>query len=432
MKMNYNTHTLANGLRIIHLPSAQPVVYCGYAVGAGTRDEELGREEGMAHFCEHITFKGTERRSSMQILGHLESVGGDLNAFTNKEETVYHAAVLKENIDRAVDLLTDIVFHSTYPQAEIDKEVEVIVDEIESYNDSPAELVYDLFENAVFGGHPLGHNILGTAEKLRRYTTADALRFTRRYYRPENSVFFAYGDVDFQKLVRLLERANAADAAAESVAAVSLPPQQSAISDNSCCGGGKDTAAALLPPYVAQHIEHHMDTHLAHVMLGTRAYDVHDERRIALYLLNNILGGPGMTARLNVSLRERNALVYTVESMAQSYSDTGLWAAYFGCDPKNVKRCLRLIRCELDKVMQRPLSDAQLRAAKRQIRGQIGIACDSRESFALDFAKSYLHYGWRKDVTALCERIDALTAADLQRVAQDLFAEERLTTLVIK
>lgn len=432
MKMNYNTHTLANGLRIIHLPSAQPVVYCGYAVGAGTRDEELGREEGMAHFCEHITFKGTERRSSMQILGHLESVGGDLNAFTNKEETVYHAAVLKENIDRAVDLLTDIVFHSTYPQAEIDKEVEVIVDEIESYNDSPAELVYDLFENAVFGGHPLGHNILGTAEKLRRYTTADALRFTRRYYRPENSVFFAYGDVDFQKLVRLLERANAADAAAESVAAVSLPPQQSAISDNSCCGGGKDTAAALLPPYVAQHIEHHMDTHLAHVMLGTRAYDVHDERRIALYLLNNILGGPGMTARLNVSLRERNALVYTVESMAQSYSDTGLWAVYFGCDPKNVKRCLRLIRCELDKVMQRPLRDAQLRAAKRQIRGQIGIACDSRESFALDFAKSYLHYGWRKDVTALCERIDALTAADLQRVAQDLFAEERLTTLVIK
>ena len=427
MNMNYNTHTLANGLRIIHLPSAQPVVYCGYAVGAGTRDEELGREEGMAHFCEHITFKGTERRSSMQILGHLESVGGDLNAFTNKEETVYHAAVLKENIDRAVDLLTDIVFHSTYPQAEIDKEVEVIVDEIESYNDSPAELVYDLFENAVFGGHPLGHNILGTAEKLRRYTMADALRFTRRYYRPENSVFFAYGDVDFRKLVRLLERANA------NVAAVSLPPQQQALCDEpaGCCGV-KDTAAAVLPPYVAQHIEHHMDTHLAHVMLGTRAYDVHDERRIALYLLNNILGGPGMTARLNVSLRERNALVYTVESMAQSYSDTGLWAVYFGCDPKNVKRCLRLIRRELDKVMCRPLSDAQLRAAKRQIRGQIGIACDSRESFALDFAKSYLHYGWKKDVTALCERIDALTAADLQRVAQDLFAEECLTSLVIK
>lgn len=160
--MNYNTHTLSNGLRIIQLPSASPVVYCGYAVAAGTRDEQPGRE-GMAHFCEHITFKGTERRSSMKILGYLESVGGDLNAFTNKEETVYHAAVLRDNIDRAVDLLTDIVFHSTYPQAEIDKEVEVIVDEIESYNDSPAELIYDLFENAIYKGHPLGHNILGSA-----------------------------------------------------------------------------------------------------------------------------------------------------------------------------------------------------------------------------------------------------------------------------
>ena len=420
--MNYNTHTLSNGLRIIHLPSSSPVVYCGYAVAAGTRDEQKGREEGMAHFCEHMTFKGTERRTSMKILGYLESVGGDLNAFTNKEETVYHAAVLKDNIDRAVDLLTDIVFHSTYPQAEIDKEVEVIVDEIESYNDSPAELVYDLFENAIYNGHSLGHNILGTAEQLRTYTTEDALRFTRRYYRPDNSVFFAYGDVDFGKLVRLLERANA-------VAADSSQQQSSA--ESPAIDVNKEKSAMSLPPYVAQHINHHMDTHLAHVMLGNRAYDVHDNRRIALYLLNNILGGPGMNARLNISLRERHAFVYTVESMMQSYSDTGLWAVYFGCDPKNVDKCLRLIRHELDKVMEKPLSEAQLHAAKKQIRGQIGIACDSRESFALDFAKGFLHYGWKKDVTALCDHIDALTAEDLQRVAQETFAEESLTKLVI-
>ena len=420
--MNYNTHTLSNGLRIIHLPSPSPVVYCGYAVAAGTRDEQKGREEGMAHFCEHMTFKGTERRTSMKILGYLESVGGDLNAFTNKEETVYHAAVLKDNIDRAVDLLTDIVFHSTYPQAEIDKEVEVIVDEIESYNDSPAELVYDLFENAIYKGHSLGHNILGTAEQLRTYTTEDALRFTRRYYRPDNSVFFAYGDVDFGKVVRLLERANA-------VAADSSQQQSSA--ESPAIDVNKEKSAMSLPPYVAQHINHHMDTHLAHVMLGNRAYDVHDNRRIALYLLNNILGGPGMNARLNISLRERHAFVYTVESMMQSYSDTGLWAVYFGCDPKNVDKCLRLIRHELDKVMEKPLSEAQLHAAKKQIRGQIGIACDSRESFALDFAKGFLHYGWKKDVTALCDHIDALTAEDLQRVAQETFAEESLTKLVI-
>lgn len=412
--MNYNTHTLSNGLRIIHLHSDAPVVYCGYAVAAGTRDERQGEEEGMAHFCEHMTFKGTQRRSSMQILGYLESVGGDLNAFTGKEETVYHAAVLRDNIDRAVDLLTDIVFRSTYPQAEIDKEVEVIVDEIESYNDSPSELVYDLFENAIFKGHPLGHNILGNAEQLRSYTTADAQRFTRRHYRPEACVFFAYGDVDFSRLVRLLERAS------EDIEA-------SASTDILPC-----SPAPALPLYVPQHIERHEDTHLAHVMLGTRAYDVHDERRIALYLLNNILGGPGMTARLNVSLREKSALVYTVESMTQSYSDTGLWAVYFGCDPKNVDRCMRLVRRELDKVMKKPLGEAQLRAAKRQIRGQIGIACDARESFALDFAKSYLHYGWKKDITALCERIDRLTAADLQRVAMETFDEERLTTLVIR
>ena len=420
--MNYNTHTLSNGLRIIQLPSASPVVYCGYAVAAGTRDEQPG-SEGMAHFCEHITFKGTERRSSMKILGYLESVGGDLNAFTNKEETVYHAAVLRDNIDRAVDLLTDIVFHSTYPQAEIDKEVEVIVDEIESYNDSPAELIYDLFENAIYKGHPLGHNILGSADVLRTYTTEDAMDFTRRLYRPDNAVFFAYGDISFDKLVRLLEKAHDTGRSASNATASTIQTEPLSL---------RDTTPSAMPPYTPQSIEQHMDTHLAHVMLGTRAYDVHDPRRIALYLLNNILGGPGMNARLNISLRERNALVYTVESMMQSYSDTGLWAVYFGCDPRNTSKCMRLIRRELDRVMQHPLSESALNAAKKQIRGQIGIACDARESFALDFAKTYLHYGWKKDVTALCNRIDALTAADLQQVAQETFAEEGMTRLVIK
>ena len=414
--MQYNTHTLANGLRVIHLDSQSPVVYCGYAVAAGTRDEQPGFE-GMAHFCEHITFKGTQRRRAINILNYLETVGGDLNAFTNKEETVYHAAVLRDNVDRAVDLLTDIVFHSTYPQAEIDKEVEVIVDEIESYNDSPSELVYDLFENAIFRGHPLGHNILGTAECLRTYTTADAVRFTSRLYRPDNAVFFAYGNISFSRLVHLLEKAHAQTSSAAAIMPQATMPLP--------------TGSVPMPPYQAQHITHHMDTHLAHVMIGCRAYDVHDNRRIALYLLNNILGGPGMTARLNLSLRERNALVYTVESMMQSYSDTGLWAVYFGCDPKNVSRCLRLIRHELDAMITKPISESRLRAAKKQIRGQIGIACDSRESFALDFAKSYLHYGWKKDVSALCERIDTLTVADLQQVAADIFNADNITRLEI-
>ena len=203
--MKYNTYILDNGLRIIHLPSDSKVVYCGYQINAGTRNEEPG-EEGLAHFCEHVTFKGTERRKAWHILNCLESVGGDLNAYTNKEDTVYYSAILKEHIARAVDLLTDIVFHSVYPQAEIDKEVEVICDEIESYNDSPAELIYDEFENIIFKGSPLGHNILGTAEQVRSFKTEDALRFTRKLYRPDNAIFFAYGDIDFNKLVRLLKK----------------------------------------------------------------------------------------------------------------------------------------------------------------------------------------------------------------------------------
>ena len=205
MSSNYNTYTLKNGLRIIHKPSVAQVVYCGYQIAAGTR-HELPGEEGMAHFCEHMTFKGTEHRNALQIINSLEQLGGDLNAFTNKEDTTFYAAIQKEHIAKAVSLLTDIVFNSTYPQHEIDKEVEVICDEIESYNDSPAELIYDEFENMLFEGHPLGHNILGQADQLRTYKTEDALRFVRRNYRPDNAVFFIYGDVEFKKVVKLVEK----------------------------------------------------------------------------------------------------------------------------------------------------------------------------------------------------------------------------------
>ena len=203
--MEYNTATLDNGLRIIHLPSTSPVVYCGYQIAAGTRCESA-EEEGLAHFCEHVTFKGTARRNALQIINALEKVGGELNAYTNKEDTTFYAAIHRDHFSKAVDVLTDIVFHSEYPQTEIDKEIEVICDEIESYNDSPAELIYDEFENIIFEGHPLGHNILGEAEQLRTYTTADALRFTRHYYRPDNAIFFVYGDVEFSQVVKILKK----------------------------------------------------------------------------------------------------------------------------------------------------------------------------------------------------------------------------------
>ena len=402
--------TLSNGLRIIHQPSDSNVVYCGYELNVGTRNEEPGYE-GMAHFCEHVSFKGTKRRKSWHISNALESVGGDLNAYTNKEDTVYYAAVLKEHTARAIDLLTDIVFYSTYPQAEIDKEVEVICDEIESYNDSPAELIYDEFENLLFANHALGHNILGTAERVRSFKTADAQRFTQRYYRPENSIFFLYGDVDFKRVVRLLERAT-------SDFSPSKPIIEPALNQP-------------LPPNMPDFIEKNHGTHQAHVMVGTRGYDIHDKRRMSLYLLNNLLGGPGMNARLNLSLRERHGLVYTVESSMVSYCDTGVWAIYFGCDPKDVGRCLKLVHKELDRVIQKPLSDTQLRAVKKQIKGQIGVACDNRESFALDFGKSYLHYGWERDLNSLFRHIDEVTAKSMQQVAAELMQQEQLTTLVI-
>lgn len=410
--MKYNTATLPNGLRIIHLPSTSPVVYCGYGINAGTRNELQG-EEGVAHFCEHTTFKGTEHRRAWHILNCLETVGGDINAFTNKEDTVYYAAILKEHTAKAVDLLSDIVFNSRYPQAELDKEIEVICDEIESYNDSPAELIYDLFENIIFKDHPLGHNILGEASQLRTYTTETALGFTRRYYKPQNAIFFAYGDIDFKRLVNLLKRSTK-----------QFPASQPIIGDAA--------VVTPLPPYAPQEKTIDKGTHQAHVMIGNRAYNVHDERRMALYLLNNILGGPGMNARLNLSLRERHGLVYTVESTMVSYSDTGVWCVYFGCDPHDVDRCRRLVGKELQRVMDKPLSTAQLNAAKRQIKGQLGVACDNRESFALDFGKSFLHYGWEKDLHNLFQRIDALTAEQIQQVAQETFAPERLTTLIIK
>ena len=448
--MKYNTYTLDNGLRIIHLPSDSKVVYCGYQINAGTRNEEPG-EEGLAHFCEHVTFKGTERRKAWHILNCLESVGGDLNAYTNKEGTVYYSAILKEHIARAVDLLSDIVFHSVYPQAEIDKEVEVICDEIESYNDSPAELIYDEFENILFKGSSLGHNILGTAEQVRSFTTEDALRFTRKLYRPDNAIFFAYGDIDFKKLVKLVGRALADDDSgklakeechadfaddADFSGGTGFAGDENSITTEKSVSSVKSVGPKNYPSVgeeiTGQTIVMQKNTHQAHVMIGTRAYDVNDDRRMPLYLLNNILGGPGMNAKLNLALREHNGLVYTVESTMVAYGDTGTWSIYFGCDEHDIKRCLRLVRKELDRMMEKPLSDSQLKAAKKQIKGQIGVACDNRENFALDFGKSFLHYGWEKNVDCLYEQVEAITSQQIQDVARELFDKDRLITLIFK
>lgn len=406
--MIYYTHTLTNGLRMIHAQNTSPVAYCGFAIDAGTRDEAED-EQGMAHFVEHLIFKGTKKRHAWHILNRMEHVGGDLNAFTNKEETVVYSAFLVEHFPRAVELLTDIVFHSTYPQHEIDKEVEVIIDEIQSYEDSPSELIFDDFEELLFPNHPLGRNILGKPEQLRQFKSENALKFTSRYYRPDNMILFVQGNIDFKRVVRLVEKA-VADIPALTTERKREKPHL----------------------YIPRLQTIHRDTHQAHVMIGSRGYDAHDEKRTALYLLNNILGGPGMNSRLNVSLRERSGLVYNVEANLTSYTDTGVFCIYFGSDSEDVDRCIHLVHKELKRLREKPLSANQLAAAKKQIIGQIGVARDNFENTALGMGKTFLHYGKNDEPREVYQRIEALTAHQLWEVANEMFAEDYLSTLIYK
>lgn len=407
--MTYNTFTLSNGLRIIHSPSPTNVVYCGFAVDAGTRDE-LSPEQGMAHFVEHLIFKGTHKRKAWHILNRMENVGGDLNAYTNKEETVIYSAFLKEHFVRAVDLLTDIVFNSVFPQAEIEKEVEVIIDEIQSYEDSPAELIFDDFEELIFPGHPLGRNILGKPELLRSFRSEDAMAFTGRYYRTTNMVFFVQGDIDFKRIVRTVEKATAGIPYMEVEGYKRQPPFA----------------------YCPQQVILQKDTHQSHVMIGGRGYDAYDERRTGLYLLNNILGGPGMNSRLNISLREKRGLVYTVESNLTSYTDTGTFCIYFGCDQKDTDHCIELVHKELKKLRNTSLTAAQLAAAKKQIIGQISVAGDNFENNALNMGKSFLHYKKSEEKEEVFARIEALTASELLEISNQMFSEDYLSTLIYK
>ena len=407
-EMQYNIHTLSNGLRIIHEPSSSKVAYCGFAVDAGPRDE-AENEQGMAHFVEHLIFKGTRKRKAWHILNRMENVGGDLNAYTNKEETVIYSAFLTEHFGRALELLADIVFHSTFPQNEIEKETEVIIDEIQSYEDTPSELIFDDFEDMIFRNHPLGRNILGRPDLLKKFRSEDAMAFTSRFYQPSNMVFFVLGDFNFQKIVRQVEKL-----------LVDLPLVT------------VENQRTIPPLYVPEQLVVHKETHQAHVMIGSRGYNAYDDKRTALYLLNNILGGPGMNSRLNVSLRERRGLVYTVESNLTSYTDTGAFCIYFGTDPEDVDTCLKLTYKELKRMRDVKMTSSQLMAAKKQLIGQIGVASDNNENNALGMAKTFLHYNKYESSESVFRRIEALTAEGLLEVANEMFAEEYLSTLIYR
>lgn len=391
-------------MRLVCAPSPTDTIYCGIAVGSGTR-HELESESGIAHFTEHLTFKGTQRRSSRQIITRIESVGGDLNAFTGKEETVYYCACHRQHLSRALDLLFDIVYRSTYPQSEIDKEVEVVIDEIESYNDSPSELIYDDFEAQLFHGHPLGRNILGDEQRLRQYTHDDILAYAQRQYRPERSVLFVYGNVSESQILR-------------HIPTISMPHDA--------------TPHPTIPPantIAPGTYTYDKGTHQSHVMIGARSFGGNDPRHLALYLANNILGGPGLSSRLSLALREKSALVYTVESTLTTYTDTGVWAVYYGCDHHDVKRCQRLVERELHRLVDSPLSPRTLAAAKRQLTGQIALSYDNPESVAIGMGKRMLHYNRTLSLQTLIERINAITPEQVLEAARQVFNPERLTIL---
>lgn len=404
----FYSHTLANGMRVVFKPENSTVSYCGIAVNTGSRDE-MEHEQGMAHFTEHLLFKGTAKRRSAHIINRLEHVGGELNAFTSKEETVVYAAVLREYTERAIELIADITLHSTFPQKEIDKEVIIILDEIQSYRDAPSELIFDDFEDLLFGDHQLGHNILGKAEVLQQLTTEKALEYVNRQYLPHKMVLFVTGKFDFKQIIRWAEKY------------LSVPERTT-------------TPLVRVAPtqYIPQRKIEKKNTNQVHFILGNIAYNLFHSQKMAMYLLTNILGGPGMNSLLNLSLREKHGLVYNVESSFQPFTDTGMWTVYFACDPDNAQRCEELVYSELAKIRDRRISESALKKYKLQLMGQMAIGSESKESMALSIGKSFLRYNKIDNLETVRKSIEAVTAEQLQEIAQTIFKSDQFTTLIYR
>ena len=402
----YEYHTLPNGLKIILSRTPSRVVYSGVYINVGSRDER-GSDEGMAHFIEHSIFKGTEHRHAYHIQNRIDGVGGELNAFTTKEETCVYASSLSSHLGRCLELFADILFHSTFPSKEIEREKDVVLEEINAYCDSPAELIFDQYEEQAFAGHPLAHNILGSKRNVRRFTSERLQHFVHENYAPSRMVVAVAGDVRMERLVRLCEKYFGG------------------------CERKSSTVDRTQKP-VFQPFERVLNrrTHQAHLLIGCEAPDVYHRDKTAFSLLNNLLGGPAMNSRLNVSLREQHGLVYNVESNTFSYQDTGVWSVYFGCEESKVSRCRQLVVHQLEELCSTPLSERTLSMAKKQLIGQILIAGDNFESYAIAMGKAYALTGRHRNVNAICQRIQSITASDLMRVAQDVFSPAQLTTLI--
>lgn len=393
----FYTYTLPNGIRGIHRQVRNTVAHCALVIGAGSRDEHPG-QYGLAHFTEHAFFKGTRRRRAWQVNCRLENLGGELNAFTTKEDTTVHATTLRGDFPKAAELIADIVFRSTFPDRELEREKEVIVDEINTYKDSPADMIYDTFEDLLFAGSELGHNILGRKTSLARYD-GDAVRaFTARTHTTDQMVFSSIG--------------NFSPKVAESVAARYFADQPASVR------GFRRAAPAPCEPFERSVAKH---THQTHCIIGSRACGITDERRLPLALLTNILGGPCANSLLNVVIRERNGLSYNVEASYTPYGDTGIAAIYFSSDHGNAEQCIELIEEQLRRLRTTPLTPRQLSMAKKQFIAQLAISGESNESYMLSAGKSLLSHDGVDTMEEVYARVRALTAAQLTEAAEEVF-----------
>lgn len=404
----YQTYILKNGLKVVHQQVANKAAYCGLIIGVGSRDE-YKEEEGIAHFIEHVIFKGTRKRKAYHILSRIEDVGGELNAYTTKEDTCIYATFLARDYERALELFADIVFDSVFPEKEIGKEKEVVIDEINSYRDSPGELIYDDFEELIYRGYPIGRNILGSEQAVRELSREGILKFVKRNYQPGRMVISSVGDISFERLIRFVEK---------------------------YFGEVPDAGEPLVRQkpglYIPQCSERKMDTYQNHCVLGNVAYDYTQEKRLPLSLLVDLLGGAGMNSRLNLKIREKYGLAYNIEAAYTPYSDTGVFNIYFGCDAGDVEKCLRLCCRELISLCEEPLGQMQLRKAKRQMIGQMTLSSENYENTMLAIGKSFLIYHKVEDLETIYQQIGEIRPEDLCEVANEVFHPDKLSVLIYK
>lgn len=406
--MGYKTEILSNGIRLIHKEVPNRVAHCGILVNAGSRDE-LPSEHGLAHFIEHVIFKGTSKRKAYHILSRMEDVGGEIDAFTTKENTFISSSFLVNHYDRAIDLLSDILFNSTFPDKELAKEKEVVLDEINSYKDSPAELIFDDFEEMIFDGHPLGKNILGTKKTINKFNREDILKFIARNYHTTEIVLTSIGNIPFSKAVKTFKKYFA-----------DIPKRE------------REQNRFVKNNYKPVERIVKRKTYQSHCIIGNEAYPLQDKKRITTVLLNNIIGGSGLNSRLNMILREKYGLVYNTESLYTPYTDTGIINIYLGTDKENLNRSIDLVHKELKLLRTKKLGVLQLHKAKQQIIGHIAISADNNANFLYSMAKSYLLFGKFDTLEELAEKIENISSADILDAANVILNPNQISTLIYK